>query len=198
MYADEYATLHKFALQFIAFSETEWRPFRDLLTRRFLRKGEFLTVEGEVCNHVSFINHGSLRVFIKVKDQEISKHFFFEHEYASDYASFLTRRPGLLNIKALEDAELMELSYEKVQMLYERFPVWQKFGRLIAEHLYIQVAQRSQELLLRTPEEMYIRLIEEQSPIIARIPQHYIASYLGIQPESLSRIRKRIMEVKRI
>lgn len=197
MHADEYTPLREFVLQFINFSETEWRAYRDLTTRRFLKKGEFLTRAGEVCNYVSFINSGSLRVFITVKDQEISKHFFFEREYASDYASFLTRGAGLLNIKALEDTELMELNYENVQVLYERFPVWQKFGRLIAEKLYIQVASRTQELLLRTPEEMYIRLIEDQSPILARIPQHYIASYLGIQPESLSRIRKRIMEFKR-
>jgi CRP-like cAMP-binding protein len=198
MHADEYIYLRQFALQLVDFSETEWRAHRELLTRRFLRKGEYLTVAGEVCNYVSFINCGSLRVFMEVKYQEINKHFFFEHEYASDYSSFLTRKPGQLNIKALEDTELMELSYEKVQKLYEEFPVWQKYGRLIAEQLFIQVASRSQELLLRTPEEMYIRLIEEQSPIIARIPQHYIASYLGIQPESLSRIRKRIMEVKKV
>jgi CRP-like cAMP-binding protein len=180
------------------FSETEWRAHRDLLTRRFLKKGEFLSQAGEISNYVSFINRGSLRVYMEISEQEISKHFFFDHEYASDYASFLTRTPGLLNIRALEDTELMELSYENVQMLYERYPVWQKYGRLIAEKLYIQVANRTQELLLKSPEEMYIRLIETQSPIIARIPQHYIASYLGIQPESLSRIRKRIMEFKRV
>ena len=197
MYADEYTSLREFALQLTNFSEAEWRAHRDLLTRRFLRKGEFLVKAGEVCNYVSFINRGSLRVYMMVEDQEINKHFFFEHEYASDYCSFLTRRPGLLTIKALEDSELMELNYEKVQTLYEQFPVWQKYGRLVAEYLYISVAQRTQELLLRTPEEMYIKLIEEQSPIIARIPQQYIASYLGVQPESLSRIRKRIMEVKR-
>lgn len=198
MHADEYAPLREFALKFINFSETEWRAFRDLLTRRFLKKGEFLVQSGEVCHYVSFINTGSFRVFLEVNGQEINKHFFFEHEYASDYGSFLTRSPGILNIKALEAAELMELSYEKVQWLYERFPIWQKFGRLIAESLYIQVAKRTQELLLRTPEEMYMTLLEAQSPIIARIPQHYIASYLGIQPESLSRIRKRIMEFKRV
>lgn len=198
MHADEYTPLRKFAQQLMEFSETEWRAHRDLLTRRFLKKGEFLSQAGEISNYVSFINRGSLRVYMEISEQEISKHFFFDHEYASDYASFLTRTPGLLNIKALEDTELMELSYENVQMLYERYPVWQKYGRLIAEKLYIQVANRTQELLLRTPEEMYIRLIEAQSPIIARIPQHYIASYLGIQPESLSRIRKRIMEFKRV
>jgi CRP-like cAMP-binding protein len=198
MHADEYTPLRKFAQQLMEFSETEWRAHRDLLTRRFLKKGEFLSQAGEISNYVSFINRGSLRVYMEISEQEISKHFFFDHEYASDYASFLTRTPGLLNIKALEDTELMELSYENVQMLYERYPIWQKYGRLIAEKLYIQVANRTQELLLRTPEEMYIRLIEAQSPIIARIPQHYIASYLGIQPESLSRIRKRIMEFKRV
>lgn len=198
MHADEYTPLQKFAARLIDFSECEWHAHRDLLRRRFLKKGEFLVQEGQVCNYVSFINSGSLRVFMEVGQQEINKHFFFEHEYASDYASFLTRTPGRLNIKALEDAELMELSYDSVQILYERFPVWQKYGRLIAENLYIHVASRTQELLLKTPEEMYIKLVENQSPIIARIPQHYIASYLGIQPESLSRIRKRIMELKRV
>ena len=198
MQPDEYSRLRKFVQQFLVLSEIEWRGFRDALTRRFLKKGEFLSQAGEICSHVSFINRGSFRVFIEVNDQEINKHFFFEHEFATDYCSFLTRSPGLLNIKALEDVELMELNYEKVQGLYEEFPVWQKFGRLIAESLYIQVAKRTQELLLRTPEEMYLKLIEEQSPIIARIPQHYIASYLGIQPETLSRIRKRIMELKRV
>jgi CRP/FNR family transcriptional regulator, anaerobic regulatory protein len=197
MHADEYTPLQKFASRLIDFSECEWHAHRDLLRRRFLKKGEFLVQAGEVCNYVSFINCGSLRVFMEVDHQEINKHFFFEHEYASDYCSFLTRIPGRLNIKALENAELMELSYDSVQLLYERFPVWQKYGRLIAENLYIHVANRTQELLLRTPEEMYINLVENQSPIIARIPQHYIASYLGIQPESLSRIRKRIMEFKR-
>jgi CRP/FNR family transcriptional regulator, anaerobic regulatory protein len=185
------------ASQFVAFSDIEWRAFRDLLTRRFLKKGEFLAKAGEVCSYVSFINYGTLRVFIELGEQEISKHFFFENEYASDYASFLTRSPGVLNIKALEETELMELSYEKVQLLYERYPVWQKFGRLIAENLYITVAQRTQELLLKTPEEMYIKLLEEKARIITRIPQQYIASYLGVQPESLSRIKKRIMEFKR-
>ena len=197
MHADEYTPLYIFASKFVDPDETEWRAFRESLTRRFLRKGEYLFREGEVCHYVSFVNRGSLRVFMTIGDQEISKHFFFEHEYAADYASFLNRSPGLLNIKALEDTELMELSYDKVQMLYERFPVWQKFGRLIAESLYIQVAQRTQELLLRTPEEMYIKLLEQKSRIIARIPQQYIASYLGIQPETLSRIKKRIMDIKR-
>jgi CRP/FNR family transcriptional regulator, anaerobic regulatory protein len=198
MHADEYKPLRDFASQFLTFTEIEWRAFRESLTRRFLKKGEYLTKAGEVCEYVSFINCGSLRVFMEIREQEVSKHFFFEREYASDYASFLTRSPGQLNIKALEDTELMELSYEKVQLLYDRFPVWQKFGRLIAEGLYITVAQRTQELLLRTPEEMYIKLIEQKPHIIARIPQQYIASYLGIQPESLSRIKKRIMECKRV
>jgi CRP/FNR family transcriptional regulator, anaerobic regulatory protein len=198
MHADEYSPLQNFASRLIDFSECEWQAHRDLLRRRFLKKGEYLMQAGDVCNYVSYVNHGCLRVFMEVGHQEFNKHFFFEHEYASDYASFLTRAPGRLNIKALEDSELMELSYDSVQMLYERFPVWQKYGRLIAESLYIHVANRAQELLLRTPEEMYIKLLEEQSPIIARIPQQYIASYLGIQPESLSRIRKRIMEFKRV
>jgi CRP-like cAMP-binding protein len=197
MHADEFTPLKHFIDRIVDVTDQEWRAHRDCLTRRFLKKGEFLVREGQVSSNVSFINTGSFRVYKELNGQEIVKNFFFANEYATEYVSFLTRQPSEIFVKALEDTELIELHYDKLQILYEEFPVWQKYGRLMAEHVFLQVAERSHRLLYHTPEENYVKLVQDRPDIIEKIPQHYIASYLGIQPESLSRIRKRMMELKK-
>jgi CRP-like cAMP-binding protein len=198
MHADEFTPLKHFIDRIVDVTDQEWKAHRDCLTRRFLKKGEFLVREGQVSSNVSFINAGSFRVYKELNGQEIVKNFFFANEYATEYVSFLTRQPSEIFVKALEDTELIELHYDKLQLLYEEFPVWQKYGRLMAEHVFLQVAERSHRLLYHTPEENYVKLLQDRPDIIEKIPQHYIASYLGIQPESLSRIRKRMMELKKV
>ena len=198
MRTDEYAPLRNFISSLIKVTEEEWVFHRNLLTRRKLTKGEFLVEAGEASNYVSFVNQGSLWAYWDVDGQDSTKNFFFENEYACDYESFLTREPAKLNVRAMEDCELLELDYDSVQKLYDNYPVWQKYGRLIAESLFIHVAGRSRDLLSKSPEELYLDLLQTRPHIIERMPLQYIASYLGVQPESLSRIRKRVMEVKRI
>ena len=197
MHADEFTPLKHFIDRIVEATEPEWKAHRDCLTRRFLKKGEFLIREGQVSNNVSFVNKGLFRVYKDLNGQEITKHFFFPLEYATEYVSFLTRQPSEIHVKAMEDSELIELHYDKVQILYDHFPVWQKYGRLMAENLFLVLAERTHRLLYHTPEENYLKLLQDRPDIIERMPQHYIASYLGIQPESLSRIRKRLMELKR-
>lgn len=194
MYRDEYSAFKDFVSRFISVTDEEWKLHRDALTRRFLKKGEFLVREGEVCDYVSFINKGSFRVSSLVKDREMTHFFFFENEYATDYSSFLTRTPTRENIQAMEDSEVLNLSYSNMQVLYEKIPAWQKYGRLMGEYVFILASNRVRELLYYSPEELYLKLMKEQPRIIERVSQQYIASYLGIQPESLSRIRKRLME----
>ena len=193
MVTDEYTPLREFISGFLDITEEEWQLHRDALSRRFLKKGEFLLRAGQVSDHVSFINEGFFRTYTIVNDQERTNYFFFEHEYVTDYASFLTRQPSNENIQALEDAEVLQLNFANMQILYEKIPAWQKYGRLISEHVFIIAVERSKELLLNTPEELYLKIMKERPQILSRVPQHYIASYLGIQPESLSRIRKRLM-----
>jgi CRP/FNR family transcriptional regulator, anaerobic regulatory protein len=194
MYRDEYSPLRDFITRFISVTDEEWALHRDSLSRRFLKKGEFLLREGEVCDHVSFINKGSFRVSSNVNDKEVTHFFFFENEYATDYESFLTRTPTRENIQAMEDSEVMNLNQKNMQVLYEKNHAWQKYGRLIGEYAFLMASQRVKELFYYSPEELYLKLMKERPKIIERVPQQYIASYLGIQPESLSRIRKRLME----
>lgn len=195
---DEFSQLRKYISQFLEVSEEEWQMHQAVLTRRFLKKGEFLLRAGEVCNHVTFINKGLFRSYMEIEGEEVTTNFAFEGNYVTEYTSFLTRQSSSEFIVAMEDAELLQLRYEDLQAAYAKAQVWERFGRLIAEYILTFVSTRNKSLLFKTPEERYLALMKERPKVMERVPQQYIASYLGIQPESLSRIRKRLMEVKKI
>jgi CRP-like cAMP-binding protein len=191
---DEFSAIRKYVSGFLTFSEEEWQVHQAALTRRWFKKGEHLLQEGQVCNHVSFINKGYFRTYNIVRDEERTQYFAFEHEYITDYCSFVTRQPTRDNIIAMEDTEVLQLDHTSMHAAFEKYPVWQKFGRLIAEYVFVLVSFRSQDLLFKTPEELYLQLIKEKPHFIERIPLKYIASYLGVTPEALSRIRKRVSQ----
>lgn len=191
---DEFSLLRNYVSRFITFTEEEWRVHQSMLVRRFLKKGEFILKAGEVCNHVTFLNKGFVRVYNIVNDDELTANFGFEGNYVTDYTSFVSRQPSLDYIVAMEDLEILQLSYADMQGAYEKYPVWQKFGRLIAEYILIFATERSRTFLFLSPEERYLKLMKDRPKVIANIPLKYIASYLGITPEALSRIRKRMSE----
>lgn len=176
-----------------ALQQEEWQVLEQKLTVQYLRKGELLTREGDICRQVSFVNRGLLRMFYRVGGKEICTGFGKENEYLAQYDSFLTRTPSSGNIDALEDCELINLSYDDMQHLYQSFPVFERFGRKIAEMLLIMISSQTNRLLTLTPEERYQQLQEHQSYILQRVPQYMIASYIGITPEHLSRLRKKMV-----
>ncbi|MBX2901245.1 MAG: Crp/Fnr family transcriptional regulator [Cyclobacteriaceae bacterium] len=188
----EFIPIRNYISQFICITDSEWAIHEEKLTKRFFKKGEFLLKPGEVCGHVSFINSGSFRSFSVLEHEERTYFFAFENEYVTDYESFLSRQPSPNSIQAMEDAEVLQLSYEDMQYCYEKIPVWQKFGRLIAEYIYMGVSKRAYNLQTQTPEQLYLKILNDSPKLVERVPQHYIASYLGIKPESLSRIRGRL------
>ena len=96
------------------------------------------------------------------------------------------------SIDVLEDAELLSLNYEQMMMLYKNYPVFETFGRKIAEQLYVWISQRCTALLLLTPEQRYLRMIENNSSLPQQIPQYMLATYIGVTPEHLSRLRKKL------
>lgn len=184
--------LRSFIDQLIRVSDEDWEYHRKLLQYERIQKGDYLLQAGQVCRRVSFVASGLVRAYKTIRDQEFTMFFAFGGEYITDYASFLTRTPSDTYLHALEPSEVVHLNYEDMQLGYEQYPVWQKYGRLIAEHIYILLDRRTHMLQTFSPEEMYLSLLREAPRVIEKVPQHYIASYLGIQPESLSRIRKRV------
>jgi CRP/FNR family transcriptional regulator, anaerobic regulatory protein len=170
----------------------DWQKLEKRLTIQKLKKGDLLVRNGEVCNQVSFIEKGLLRFFYLVNGKEINTGFIAENEYISQYDSFLTRQSSTGNIDALEDCELINLSYEDMQILYKEIPILETFGRKMAELLFIMVSMQTTRLLTLSPEERYQSVIQMQPFIIQRVPQYMIASFIGITPEHLSRLRNKM------
>jgi CRP-like cAMP-binding protein len=171
--------------------EYDWTIFKGKLTIQRLKKGELLVRNGDTCRQVSFINKGLLRFFYLVNGKEISTGFVPENAYVSQYDSFLTNQPSAGNIDALEDCELINLSYDDMQALYKSNPVFEIFGRKIAEMLFIMISSQTTMLLTMSPEERYRSVIQNHPFVIQRVPQYMIASFIGITPEHLSRLRKK-------
>jgi CRP-like cAMP-binding protein len=188
--------IEKVLSSFISLEQSEIDYFISKLQVRQLKRKEFLLHEGQVCKHSYFINSGCLRYFYNIEGQEVTGQFFFENGWYADYTSYLSGKPLDKNIQALEKTELLLLSKTDLDKLFIEIPKFEKFGRLIAENAFLGLQQYTQSLTKETPEERYINLIKNRPKVIERIPQHYIASYLGIKAPSLSRIRKRIFDNK--
>jgi len=194
---EAFAVFRKGISKFIEFNEAEWDLVSQHLDLKKLKKKGLFAEPGIVCNEVGFILTGSVRYF-NVKDgEEITGYFSFENELVSSYRSFLTRQPSLNYIQALEDTQLVIITYKNMQvMLADPLLAYkmERFGRLVAEFYLICYEERMSSFITKTPEERYIDLLNTGRDIIQRMPQHYIAHFLGITPVSLSRIRRRIMK----
>lgn len=172
--------------------EETWRSFLDLQQVKHYKKGTIISHEGRTNNIVSFIEKGAVMVYNHVEDKRCIYNFFFENEYTGDYESFLTRQPAQYGIETIEDCTLFQLHYNGLQLMYDKHPIFERAGRLIAEAQFLRLTSRNASLLAEKPEERYLNLISAKPQVIQRVPQYHIASYLGITPEALSRIRKRI------
>ncbi len=176
-------------------TDEQWQYFEQFLKIKTLKKNDFLIEAGKTCKHVTYVNKGILRAYNLTDGKEFILAFFIENEYSSEYCSFLTKTPATYYIQAIEDCEVIDLHYDDIQKLYREIPILERFGRFIAENLFIMLSMRNVSLLADSPEERYLKLLKNsQSNLPQRVPQYMIASYLGITPEALSRIRKRIAE----
>jgi CRP-like cAMP-binding protein len=159
--------------------------------KSYTRKS-IIVEEGQVCNHVYFINKGAVRLINLQEGQERNAMYIFEDNWISEYRSFILRAPAIQTLQAIEDCEILLLHYDDVQESYNTNPRFERFGRLITEYIFAQTSNGDIEARKYSPEERYLRLIENDSIMLKRLSQQQIASFLGIQPESLSRIRKRL------
>lgn len=174
---------------------TESLPF--WYTRK-IGKGDFFNMQNVVCNDLGLVVKGMFRIYYNdpQTDEEKNIFFFSENQFIVSFRSFINRYPCAYYIQAMEDAEIISISYQHLYQLYEKFPEWERFGRLLAELFFNYSQSRTEEFLFYSPEERYLKLVDEHPNIISRIPAYHISSYLGITNPSLSRIRKRIAGAK--
>ena len=187
--------LRQYLTRFVELTDPEWEALeKHLIVTKIAKKG-FLIQQGQIANEISFLLSGSCRLFYEKDGEEKTTYFSFENSLVAAYLSCLTSQPSTVSIQALEECELISFRYDVLTALYQQFPAYQLFGRKLAEYLFAGLDIRLAELLTLSPEERYLKFIgtPAKRKIIERIPLQYVASYLGITPVSLSRIRRRIV-----
>jgi CRP-like cAMP-binding protein len=156
------------------------------------KKGTIITKYGETETAVYFLNSGMVEMTLKSYMTEKIIDFFFESEMFTSLTSFLTRKPSDVQMKALMDCEAEKILYEDLMKAYSKSLDANRLGRILIEHAYIKKANREKDFLSKTAEEKYAELLRNQPKYISHIPVNKIARYLGVHPESLSRIRRKI------
>ncbi|MEK6478808.1 Crp/Fnr family transcriptional regulator [Catalinimonas sp. 4WD22] len=182
--------LQTYLQQLVPHDEASWLAMQSILKPKKLARHEHFLVQGQVCRQLGFITRGYVRLYYLLGDEEVTKDFNFENEFCGSYASFISAQPALFNVIAMEPVSLYTFSREKLMSLYEQYPCWQKLGRISMEKMFVRKELREASFLLDSPEERYQKLVKDAPHFVQRIPLKYLASYLGMAPETLSRIRK--------
>ncbi|MCU7618575.1 Crp/Fnr family transcriptional regulator [Chryseobacterium sp. PBS4-4] len=165
--------------------------------RQEIPKKTILLKQGDTEDYLYFISEGIVRFFVNKPHpteppKEITFSFIAKNMFCSAYDSFITRRPCHYNIETLKDTTIYRIHYHDLQDLYESTEIGNYIGRISAEGLYVRKVQREMSLLMYSAEERYLDLLKTYPEYVLQIPLKYIASYLGITPQALSRIRKQI------
>lgn len=184
--------LREYYERMIKLQESEWEFIAAHFDKKVFDKNEIITKQGNTENYLSFIESGIVRFYISNDENELTFNFSFNKEFTCAYDSFLTQTPSEYELQALTETIVWQISYNDLQKVYAQSQVGNYLGRLASEKLLLAKSKRELSLLQYNAKERYLRLFSEQPNILKFIPMKYIASYIGITPQGLSRIRRQI------
>ena len=164
--------------------------FQKIMNSSSFKKNEFLHTEGKICNHLFIIEKGIARVFYYKEGKDITAHFAIENEATTAIDSFIQRKKSRYNIQLLENSKVISIAYTDLQKLLKEKPHYEKYSRMFLEQIYIDLAERVEDLLFYNAKERYAKLIKEKPNLFKRVNLGHIASFIGMSQETLSRIRK--------
>jgi CRP-like cAMP-binding protein len=170
----------------------EEKMFKDSFVPYYLKKNDHFLQATEVNTKLGFLCTGLVRYYVFKNQEEATIEFTKEGEFVADYGSFISKEPSIQNIQALEDCEFLVIDYHKLQQLYKISGNANFLGRIIIEHRFIIMVNQLLTVHRYSPEDRYRYFLKNYNDLTQRIPQYLIASYVGVKPQSLSRIRKRI------
>jgi CRP-like cAMP-binding protein len=177
--------------QMIHVSEEELNNFLSQAITKTFKRQEIISHPNVVPNEIFFINKGIIRVVITDNEgSEHTIHFALENQFIADYSNFIQKFPSLYSLQALEETQVVVLPRSAIEWGYKNLTDGQKMGRLIAEYYFIYQDDRIKNLYVRSPKVRYDKITDVFPNIHNRVPQHMIASYLGITPIHLSRLKK--------
>lgn len=173
----------------VGVTRSEKDYFLSNVTVKELQKDDMLIKAGQIAAFVCYVETGVLRSFLTKDEREINTEFFFKDSFASAFTSFAMRTPTALNIQAIENSTVIVISKNLVEELYLRDPKWYALGKYFFQEEFIKKCKRESSFLLHNARERYLALLEQYPTIEESVSKFHISSYLGIQPETLSRIR---------
>lgn len=174
----------------VLFSDEEWQQFKNSFRPKRMLKRQFLQQEGDVCRELTFVEKGALYAYsMDSKGNRRVLRFAFEGWWIGDVQSLFTGEPSTQTIEVLEDSELLILDKKKHEELLREIPAYERYQRIILQNAYVALQQRLENALGLTAEEKYVRLLEQNPQFMNRVPLNLVASYLGLSPETLSRVR---------
>ena len=180
----------------ISLTVEEIEFFKSLLKPKSLANGEFLLREGAVCKHESFVTKGCLKTYYL--DENGFEHiidFSIEEWWADDLYSLLTQTPSKSNIKAIEDTDILQISKNDLELLYQKIPKFERFFRILFQNAYITQREQINLALSASAQERYLLFVKKKPYAEKRFSQKDIASYLGVTPQFLSTLKKKLGRV---
>lgn len=185
-------TFRHFIENYTTVSDQDWMTISACFKQQTLEKDEILLEEGKICRHLYFIESGLLRYFIYKDGNDITK-FFTEAPYCfTSQVSFTAEKPATENIQAIEKSVVLQTTLKQANDLLE-LKSWNTFIRKLIQEVQYYTEEILQEIQTETAENRYLKMLEKQPQLVQRIPLKHLASYFGIAPQSLSRIRKKIV-----
>ncbi len=184
--------------QFVQLNPQQQAELLKFMKLQELPKDTVLLNQGEVSNYLHFLLEGVVRSVYLKDGKEITSWFGFQGRVISCYYSFISRKPCSESIVVISDCKLLSISYENIQFLYTQDPIWNKLGRLMVEHYYVEAQERVTSLQSLSAAERYDQLLQQYPNILEQVKLGHIASYLGITQETLSRIRAKQEQRQRI
>jgi CRP-like cAMP-binding protein len=192
---DGMVSLRNYINGIVQFSNEEMDDILSHFVPMHIAAGEYMVDEGTVCQHIGFVVKGYMRAYYEINEVEVTKMVLPRHHIVTSHGSFTMKRPSMEYIQAISDTDLLVIDHKSMYALYDRYPKWERLGRLIMEQIYGYMENRVVAFLTLSAEDRYRKMLEDDPNVFKNVPLRYIASMLGITPETLSRIRNKVHKV---
>lgn len=183
--------LYKAMSRYADFTEAEWQDISEHWEPVSFKKGEHISVPGVVERYMYFVVDGAVRIYHLKDDVDVTVAFSYTGHFAGEANSFVSRKPGVFYVLAESDCHMLRLSYEQSQKLYDKYKAMERYGRRFMEDLMVGRNLRNVEMLAHTAEERYLRMWQQSPHCFQLFAQKHLASYLGMTPETFSRIKRK-------